>query len=146
MQSGVLAQWKQVSKEETIFLCNTGSPQQITPIAALLRKDPPSPDPGLTISFFKKESFKPILKSREAACSPNRHWELTSFFLYCFSWYHKCRSNCDATTENTHFLLRYWIVTLGKWVLTNKRTVDDSNVNSFNHLTFCLLGFCCWLW
>lgn len=34
-----------------------------------------SSDPALTISFVKKESSKPNLKSRESVCLPNLNWE-----------------------------------------------------------------------
>lgn len=33
-------------------------------------------DPALNISFIKKDSFKPDLKSREAVCQPSPNWEL----------------------------------------------------------------------
>ena len=34
------------------------------------------PEPALTISFTKQDSFKPDLKGREGVCLPNTHWEL----------------------------------------------------------------------
>jgi len=34
------------------------------------------PEPALTISFTKQDSFKPDLKGREGVCLPNPHWEL----------------------------------------------------------------------
>ncbi len=34
------------------------------------------PVPALTISFIKKESFKPTLKHREGVCLPDLNWEL----------------------------------------------------------------------
>ena len=35
-----------------------------------------SPEPSLTISFIKKESFRPNRKGREGDCLLNPHWQL----------------------------------------------------------------------
>jgi len=63
-----------VSEEETLSTI-MGSPQQLKPIAALLRRGLGSPDPALMLSFTKK-SFKPNLKSRPGVCLLNPNWEL----------------------------------------------------------------------
>jgi len=34
------------------------------------------PEPALTISFIKEDSFKPDLKAREGVCLPDPQWEL----------------------------------------------------------------------
>ena len=51
-------------------------PQQSGPIAAELWDVSGSPEPSLTISFIKKESFKPDLKGREGVCFLKPNWQL----------------------------------------------------------------------
>ena len=50
--------------------------QQSRPIAALLWDVSGSPEPSLIISFIKKESFKPNLKSGKGVCFPDIYWQL----------------------------------------------------------------------
>ena len=51
-------------------------PQQAGPIAAELWDVSGSPEPSLTTSFIKKESFEPDLKGREGVCFPDIYWQL----------------------------------------------------------------------
>jgi len=51
-------------------------PQQSGPIEAQLWDVSGSPEPSLTISFIRKESFKPNLKGREDVCFLKPNWQL----------------------------------------------------------------------
>ena len=51
-------------------------PQQAGPIAAELWDVSVSPEPSLTISFIRKESFRPNIEGREGACLLNPNWQL----------------------------------------------------------------------
>ena len=51
-------------------------PQQSGPIAAELWDVSGSPEPSLTISFMRKESFQPDLKGREGVCFLDIYWQL----------------------------------------------------------------------
>ena len=51
-------------------------PQQAGPIAAELWDVSGSPEPSLTISFIRKESFQPDLKGREGVCFLKPNWQL----------------------------------------------------------------------
>ena len=51
-------------------------PQQSWPIAAELWDVSGSPEPSQTISFIKKERFKPDLKGREGVCFLIPNWQL----------------------------------------------------------------------
>ena len=58
-------------------------PQQSRPAAAELWDVSASPEPSLTMSFSKKESFKLNLKGKEGSCFLNPNWQLVPWMTGC---------------------------------------------------------------